>query len=225
MSVERYLRIDGANIRCIISDGGESQVEQKPTIVLFHGYSYSADDWSKLGTINLLSKQGYRVYAIDLPEGRASRSDRIRFGNVKQYVPILERIFRDLNLPNNANGKKLVIVGPSLGGTFALAYSIAHPEEIAGLVLIAPVVETIELDNGNLIVNFDLPRFSAHNIQVLLVWGERDTHFPPSINGTKLNKDISNSRLVVLEQAGHAANIDAPEKFNSLLLDFLRKLR
>lgn len=63
-----------------------------------------------------------------------------------------------------------------------------------------------------------LPRV---DVPTLLVYGERDTRAPLAV-AESLHEAISGSRLVVLPDAGHLCNIEAPDEFNVAIRDFLR---
>jgi pimeloyl-ACP methyl ester carboxylesterase len=54
----------------------------------------------------------------------------------------------------------------------------------------------------------------------LLVWGKNDTLVPVRI-GRLLQRAIPDSRLVVLERAGHVPMFDQPDAFNAAVIDFL----
>jgi pimeloyl-ACP methyl ester carboxylesterase len=54
----------------------------------------------------------------------------------------------------------------------------------------------------------------------LLVYGDRDVRAPLSV-AQDLQAAISRSRLVVLPDAGHVCNVEAPEEFNAAVRDFL----
>ena len=54
----------------------------------------------------------------------------------------------------------------------------------------------------------------------LLVWGSLDPLIPPSI-GDVMRAEIPDSRLLVIEGAGHNPMFDCPEDFNGALLAFL----
>ena len=71
------------------------------------------------------------------------------------------------------------------------------------------------------VVEEDLTDFlSQIKTRTLLIWGAVD-HETPIEFGERMKKLIPQSSLVVLPKAGHFSFIDAPEKFNSKLLDFL----
>ncbi len=63
---------------------------------------------------------------------------------------------------------------------------------------------------------------SAIRVPTLIVLGDRDTGFvAPS---EYMAKKIPGARLEVIKDAGHSSNLDQPEAFNRVLLDFLGSL-
>ena len=67
----------------------------------------------------------------------------------------------------------------------------------------------------------DLPHIKA---PTLLVFGADDRLTPPRI-GERMAREIENSRLVVVPDAGHLPNIERPAEFNAAVLAFLRQHR
>jgi pimeloyl-ACP methyl ester carboxylesterase len=63
-----------------------------------------------------------------------------------------------------------------------------------------------------------LPRIE---VPVLLLYGEHDVRAPRSV-GEALDAAIPDSRLVVLDGAGHLCNVEAAERFNAEVRAFLR---
>jgi pimeloyl-ACP methyl ester carboxylesterase len=66
-----------------------------------------------------------------------------------------------------------------------------------------------------------LPRV---DVPTLLVYGDRDVRAPLRV-AEALQAGISGSRLVVLPDAGHVCNIEAPIEFNDAVRDFLHDSR
>ena len=58
------------------------------------------------------------------------------------------------------------------------------------------------------------------NLPILIVWGREEKSIPLPI-GEEMHKILQGSRLEILDQAGHCSNIDQPDLFNQLTLDFL----
>ena len=57
----------------------------------------------------------------------------------------------------------------------------------------------------------------------LLVWGLQDTITPPFV-GEKFHELIPHSKLVMINECGHAPMMERPELFNKALQDFLESL-
>ena len=91
---------------------------------------------------------------------------------------------------------------------FSLSVREFHP---AGLRANARAIAAADLRDV-------LPRV---NVPTLLLYGDRDVRAPSDV-AHQLHAGISGSRLVFIPGAGHACNIDAPERFNSELRAFLR---
>jgi 3-oxoadipate enol-lactonase len=66
----------------------------------------------------------------------------------------------------------------------------------------------------------DLPNIK---VPVLLVYGADDRLTPVKI-GERMQRDIPNARLEVIEDAGHLVNIEQPDRFNELVIEFLLQL-
>jgi pimeloyl-ACP methyl ester carboxylesterase len=71
----------------------------------------------------------------------------------------------------------------------------------------------------------DLRKVLTHiNIPTLLICGDADVRAPLGV-AEELSKSIPESTLLVLPDAGHICNIEAPEEFNSAVRSFLRGRR
>ncbi|MFT5165564.1 MAG: 2-hydroxy-6-oxonona-2,4-dienedioate hydrolase, partial [Saprospiraceae bacterium] len=64
-----------------------------------------------------------------------------------------------------------------------------------------------------------------HQIQVptLLIWGRED-NVTPAFVGKKFNELIEGSKLVFVEECGHAPMMEKPAVFNEILASFLNDL-
>jgi pimeloyl-ACP methyl ester carboxylesterase len=71
----------------------------------------------------------------------------------------------------------------------------------------------------------DLREVLPHiQVPTLLVYGDKDVRAPLAV-AEDLNAAISGSTLVVLPDAGHVCNIEAPDDFNREVRNFLRDRR
>lgn len=63
---------------------------------------------------------------------------------------------------------------------------------------------------------------SLINHPTLLIWGERDLVFPPSV-GESLQQAIKGSTLHIIKRSGHIPMWETPEEVNRVILDFLKE--
>lgn len=200
---DNRVNVDGLSIRYWKSEAS------KGPVVFFHGNAFSLDNWKSIGTLDLLTENGYAVFAIDLPIGKGSKSDKIdEFKNYSQVVPWIEKIFGALGVKTH-----LAIVGPSMGGGAALSFALAHPEMISALVLVAPALGNMRSEERDKIPDLEMP--------VLLLWGDKDNVFPPGEYARPLKEEFRRAKLLFISDAGHAAYLDKPQEFNEIVLDFL----
>ena len=64
----------------------------------------------------------------------------------------------------------------------------------------------------------DLPKMK---LPCLIIWGKNDNVTPPDV-GIEFNNLLPNSDLVWINKCGHAPMMEHPEKFNEILLDWLK---
>lgn len=62
-----------------------------------------------------------------------------------------------------------------------------------------------------------LPRLG---VPTLLVWGRNDWVIPPS-HGAMAERLIPNSRLVLIDRCGHCPQLERPDVFNQITVEFL----
>ncbi|MHB1907641.1 MAG: alpha/beta fold hydrolase [Nitrososphaerales archaeon] len=204
-SKREFLQLNDLSIR--YEDCGNKT--SQPVIVLFHGNAFSLDDWEKTKTIQKLSEEGYHVCAIDLPIGAGSKSSKVdptKYPRVSDLAPVIEEIFEKLGI------KDAIIVGPSMGGAYALGYSITHEKNVRALVLIAPSLGRLDDEEKEKIQELKVP--------VLLIWGKNDSVVPLEY-GRDLKEKIVSSKLLILNDAGHSAHLDKPGEFNEILNDYV----
>jgi len=62
--------------------------------------------------------------------------------------------------------------------------------------------------------------FKKIDVPTLIMVGELDTLTPPSMS-LEIKKEIKNSNIIIIPNAGHLINIEAPDFFNKNLMNFL----
>ena len=64
----------------------------------------------------------------------------------------------------------------------------------------------------------DLPKIIN---ETAIIWGKNDTVTPPDV-GVEFNNLMPNSELFWIDKCGHAPMMEHPEKFNKILIDWLK---
>ena len=121
---EHDLRLDGGRSLFAVEAGAG------PPVVLVHGMLATRHDML-LGPFDPLAK-AHRVVAIDRPGHGSSRRERFEAAPRRQAELIRAGLLR-------LGVERPVLVGHSFGGMVSLAYAAAFPQDVAGLVLLAPL--------------------------------------------------------------------------------------
>jgi len=107
-----------------------------PTVVLIHGGTIPFYGWD--AQVSALREAGFRVLRYDhLGRGYSDRP-RVDYDRAL-YQTQLDDLLAALDIEGPVN-----LVGVSFGGAIAATFAEAHPERVAKLVLIAPVVDYAE---------------------------------------------------------------------------------
>jgi pimeloyl-ACP methyl ester carboxylesterase len=126
----RFVSVDGARLHFVIKGAGRP-------VVLIHGNPGSCQDWARLYTP--ISSR-YQVVAFDRPGHGHSDRPNHRDITVNVQAEMLHTALRELQI------ERPILVGHSWGGALALAYAVEFPDDVSGLVLLAPAV--YESDDG-----------------------------------------------------------------------------
>ena len=62
---------------------------------------------------------------------------------------------------------------------------------------------------------------SQLTVPTLIIWGREDSYFPVA-HAQAAHKLIRNSQLCILEKCGHIPQLEKPDEFQRLVLDFLK---
>jgi abhydrolase domain-containing protein 14 len=169
-------------------------------VLLLHGASFQAETWRKIGTLELLAKDGFRVIALDLPGFGESPDAEV------DTETFLIDVLRELKI------RKPAVVSPSMSGRFSLPLVIAAPPRTCGYVAVAPVA---------------IPKYQSRLrrivVPVLALWGEKDNVVPRAFQDM-LAETAPYARKVTIAGAGHAAYMDDAKTFHAELLRFLEPI-
>ena len=152
----------------------------------------------------------------------------------------------DLTAVLDHAGRPVVLMGHSLGGYLSLAHAVNHPDEVAGLVLVATgpgfrKAEAREQWNASVrasMEKLDLPagadELSMHTdahvidhladieVPVLVLLGEHDARFAAS--ASLFERDLNVRETVVVPDTGHMVHVKAPTECAAAVRRFLAGL-
>jgi len=125
-----FVKVDEANLHFVMKGTGQP-------VVLIHGNPGSCHDWSRLyGSIS----SRYRAVAFDRPGHGHSERPNHRPITVEVQAEMLHAALTQFRI------ERPIVVGHSWGGSLALVYALMFPDEISGVVLLAPAA--YESDDG-----------------------------------------------------------------------------
>jgi len=120
----KFVKVDGARLHFVIKGAGRP-------VILVHGNPGSCQDWARLYTP--ISSR-YQAIAFDRPGHGHSDRPNHRDITVDIQAQMLHTALRELRI------ERPILVGHSWGGALALTYALEFPDDLAGLVLLAPAV-------------------------------------------------------------------------------------
>ncbi|MDA7964492.1 alpha/beta hydrolase [Ruegeria sp.] len=119
----QIVEVDGIAVHAVVMGDG-------PDVVLIHGSSGNTRDMTF--ALAPILAENYRVIAFDRPGLGYSDSFNPDGETIVEQAEILQRAAAQLG------ANKPIVAGQSYGGSVALAWAVTRPENISGLVLIAP---------------------------------------------------------------------------------------
>ena len=125
-----FITIDDADLHFVMKGNGRP-------VVMIHGNPGSCQDWSRLYVP--VSSQ-YRAIAFDRPGHGHSERPNHRPITVEVQAEMLHAALKQLAV------ERPILVGHSWGGSLALVYALNFPDDVAGVVLLAPAA--YESDDG-----------------------------------------------------------------------------
>jgi pimeloyl-ACP methyl ester carboxylesterase len=147
----RFVEVPGARLHVVERGSG-------PVLLLVHGLAGQLSHFT-FGMVDALATQ-YRVVAVDRPGSGYSVRSPGASAALGAQADVLRALIDTLQL-----GRPLV-VGHSLGGAVALALAQRHPEQVAGLALLAPLTHPVQ----ELPAVFDGLRIARPWVRTLVAW-------------------------------------------------------
>jgi pimeloyl-ACP methyl ester carboxylesterase len=125
--VGRFIDVDGARIHYLDEGTG-------PPVLLVHGLAGQMHNFTH-SLLGRLLKHGFRVVIPDRPGSGYSTRPAHASATINAQALVISRFCEELSL------ERPLVVGHSLGGAIALALALNHPEQVAGLALLAPATQ------------------------------------------------------------------------------------
>jgi 4,5:9,10-diseco-3-hydroxy-5,9,17-trioxoandrosta-1(10),2-diene-4-oate hydrolase len=207
-------------------------------LILIHGVATTAEEgWAP--NLQPLT-QHYHIYAPDLVGHGKSDKPEVDYTE-SFFITFFDDFVAALGL------EKASLMGHSLGGGIAIAFTLNHPDKVEKLVLIdsAGIEEGTPLPGRLLTPFFTLKarlrgdetflsmlrnkdkdtqlfhdRLPEIKVPTLIVWASWDGYTSVK-QAYEAHRLIKNSTLVVFQHSWHAPHREHPEEFNRLVLDFL----
>src|SRR5688500_18486740 len=118
-------------------DGADDAAHRERALYV-HGLGGASTNWTDLAALLGVRFEGW---SIDLPGfGRSQPPPRGRYsirGHVRAVVDVLEHL---LDLPGEAHGRPVHLLGNSLGGLVSLLVAARRPDLVASLTLVSPAM-------------------------------------------------------------------------------------
>lgn len=115
-----------AGLRLHLRDTGPRDA---PAVVMLHGFGASLHTWEAWA--HALSPD-HRVIRFDLPGFGLTGADPTGDYSDARSIAVLLALLDRLGLP------RVALIGNSMGGRIAWAFTVAHPERVSKLVLVSP---------------------------------------------------------------------------------------
>jgi pimeloyl-ACP methyl ester carboxylesterase len=136
------------------------------TVVLLHGATANLEDM-RLALADRLRTR-YRVIAVDRPgHGWSARGDGEADATPRRQAAVLHEVLRKSKVD------RPILLAHSWAGSVALAYALAYPDEVSGLVLLAPVVYRWQGETSHFVdiaASAWLGPVFAHTLAVPIAW-------------------------------------------------------
>ncbi len=129
-----FLCESGDKIYCRIWESSS----QKKILVALHGMGAHSEYYIQVA--DQLIDKGISVYALDIKNHGHSTG---RKGDLKDFKEVLYQIHEIITKIREANkGIPIFLIGQSMGGMLTINYSVLYPEDITGIILMAPAVKS-----------------------------------------------------------------------------------
>lgn len=176
----------GKSISLLESERGEN----KPTVVLVHGFAANKENWVRFAAC---LTDTYHVVAMDLPGHGDSVKDFDLAYDFRDQVVYVNEILTSLNI------SKFHMAGNSMGGAISALYAVAFPEQVTSLFLIDPAgVYTYDCELTRRLADGENPLIVTCDddfYQLMDFALEKKPYIPWPITSVMAEKAIANEKI------------------------------
>lgn len=196
---EEFIKVEGNDV---FFREGKSVAASVPkgTLLFLHGAAFQSETWSKLGTLHFMANAGYRPIAIDLPGGKG-KTKSFKVSSNDGFLLAVKEAFGLQDTP-------VIIISPSMSGSYSIPLLFSHPEAFKGYVPVAPT------STGS----HSHEEYAKVKVPTCIIYGEEDKGLGVESLGNL--SGIPGSTVHVLKDAHHPAYLDEPKEFHRILLEF-----
>lgn len=194
------LDVGGISVFAVERPAAAPVDEIGPVVLFLHGASFTAEVWVETGLLDDVAAAGFDAVAVDVPGyGLTEEVDVAPASFLASLVEVVDE------------GRGVVVVSPSMSGSFTLPLLVEGPlDHLAGVVPVAPVGSRTFIASAT----------EPVDVPALVVWGTEDDVIEPA-QADALAAAFVDGRVVLVDGAGHAAYRDEPEAFGEVLIDFV----
>lgn len=125
-----FLKIYLCFLLILMGEGVCLAQDQQTGVVILHGKNGTPNSYIA-PLVEFLRSKGYKVSAPSMPWAKGRIYDA-------SYDDCLKIIHSEIYLLRKKGVQNIILIGQSLGANVALGYAAVHPEDLSGLVLLAP---------------------------------------------------------------------------------------
>jgi len=141
-----------------------------------------------------LEEKGYLTLCFNF---RGVGGSEGRYGNIEGETQDVISAIEFLKMQKEADLNRLVICGYSFGGLMVL-YALSQGLSPQGLVLVSPMSP-----EQGFLKDQKLKKVLPLNFPALIISGDQDQFFPPSLYPPLLSQSIKSSKIVLVKGADH----------------------
>lgn len=212
MTTGKTVQFDGEGVK-LTGTLWSNPDSTKPALILVHQLGRDRHSFDSFAEAAFA--RGYSVLSFDVRGHGESRPNNLSYLNFNEAD--WQKIAGDIQSARNyLNKEKVLVVGSSIGANSALNFAAANPISCAGMVLLSPGINYRGIDGSE--------SSATNQCPMLIVASKEDQYSNESSQTIFSNSQITDKRLLTVENAGHGTDMFAKAKsLQSEVLDWLEK--